>query len=158
MRNNGYESCNPEAYAAVIRCIENNDRYENLSGYQKRRYHCATVLYEFQMTGSYTFWRKKAEEAINGGLKADIEAFMEYRKSLLQSEITQKQYRLDLLRFNIYLDEKGISDVSQLTTAMILQFIQERMARFTQLMIRHALTSIRSSSSNIWICAVYFHT
>ena len=68
---------------------------------------------------------------------------MEYRKSLLQAEITLKQYRLDLLRFNIFLYEKGISDVSQIATAVILQYIQERMARFTQPTIRHALTSIR---------------
>ena len=78
-----------------------------------------------------------------GGLKADIESFMEYRKSLLQAENMQKQYRLDLLRFNIFLDEKGISDVSQITIVVILQYMQERMAHFTQLTIHHALTSIR---------------
>ncbi len=143
MQENGYDSYSQEAYAAVMQCIDNGSGYENLSEYQKRRYHCATVLYEFQQTGSYTFRHKKAEEAIQGGLKADIKSFMEYRKSLLQAENTQKQYRLDLLRFNIFLDEKGIADVSQITTAVILQYIQERMARFTQPTIRHALTSIR---------------
>lgn len=143
MLDNGYEAFTPESYAAVMKFIDNGSRYEDLSDYQKRRYHCATVLYEFQQTGGYTFRRKKAEEAIQGGLKADIESFMEYRKSLLQAENTQKQYRLDLLRFNIFLDENGISDVSQITTAVILQYIQERMARFTQPTIRHALTSIR---------------
>lgn len=143
MQENGYDSYAQEAYAAVMKCIDNGSRYENLSEYQKRRYHCATVLYEFQQTGSYTFRRKKAEEAIQDGLKTDIEAFIEYRKTLLQAEGTLKQYRLDLLRFNIFLNEKGISDVSQITTALILQYIQERMARFTQPTIRHALTSIR---------------
>lgn len=143
MQDNGYESYTSETYVAVIKYIENDRRYEDLTDYQKRRYHCATVLYEFQQTGSYTLRRKKAEEAIQGGIKADIESFMEYRKSLLQAQCTQKQYYLDLLRFNIFLDEEGISDVSQITTAVILQYIQERMARFTQPTIRHALTSIR---------------
>lgn len=143
MQENGYDAYTQEAYMAVIRCIDNGGRYEDLSDYQKRRYHCATVLFEFQQTGNYTFRHKKAEEILQGGLKADIEAFMEYKKSLLQSESSQKKYRLDLLRFNIFLDEKGISDVSQITTTVILQYIQERMARFTQGMISHTLTSIR---------------
>lgn len=143
MQDNGYDTYTPEAYAAVIKHIENGVRYEDLTERQKRRYHCATVLYEFQQTGNYTFRRKKAEEVIQGGLKEDIEIFMEYKKSLLRSQSTQNQYRLDLLRFNIFLDETGISDVSQITTALILQYIQERMARFTQPTIRHALTSIR---------------
>ena len=59
MQDNGYESYTPEAYAAVMKYIDNGSRYEDLSDYQKRRYHCATVLYEFQQTGSYTFRRKK---------------------------------------------------------------------------------------------------
>lgn len=143
MRDNGYESYTLEAYTAVMRHIGSGKSYEDLSDYQKHRYHCATILYEFQQTGNYTFRHKKAEEAIQGGLKADIESFMESRESLLQAKCTQNQYRLDLLRFNIYLDENGITDVSQVTTAVILQYIQERMARFTQPMIRHALTSIR---------------
>ena len=143
MQENGYDAYTQEAYMAVIRYIDNGGRYEDLSDYQKRRYHCATVLFEFQQTGNYTFRHKKAEELLQGGLKADIEAFMEYKKSLLQSESSQKKYRLDLLRFNIFLDEKGISDVSQITTTVILQYIQERMARFTQGMISHTLTSIR---------------
>ncbi len=50
---------------------------------------------------------------------------------------------MDLLRFNIYWDENGSSDVSQVITAIILQYIQERIARFTQPTIRHVLTSIR---------------
>ncbi len=94
MQENGYGSYTQEVYAAIMKCIDNGSGYENLSEYQRRRYHCATVLYEFQQTGSYTFRHKKAEEAIQGGLKADIESFMEYRKSLLQAENTQKQYRL----------------------------------------------------------------
>lgn len=143
MQDNGYEEYTPEAYAAVMKHIDNGCGYENLTEYQKRCYHCATVFYEFQQTGSYTFRRKKAEEIIQGGLKPDIEAFIEHRKKLLQSEGTQRQYRLDLLRFNIFLDEKGIYDVTQITTAIILQYIQERMSRFTQATIRHALTSIR---------------
>lgn len=143
IRENGYEMYTLEAYTSVIRHIDNSIPYEDLSDYQKRRYHCATVLYEFQQTGNYTFRHKKAEEAIQGGLKADIEAFMEYRKKLLRSETTQKQYRLDLLRFNIFLDEIGISDVSQITTNIILQYIQQRMTRFTQSTIRHTLTAIR---------------
>ena len=143
MQDNGYEAYTPEAYAAVMRRIDNGQRYEDLTNYQKRRYHCATVLYEFQQTGNYTFRHKKAEEAIQGGLKADIESFIEHRKTLLPAKSTQQQYRLDLLRFNIFLDENGISDVSQITTAVVVQYIQERMARFTQPTIRHALTSIR---------------
>lgn len=143
IQDNGYKTYTSEAYAAVMRYIDDGNRYEELSSFQKRRYHCATVLYEFQQTGCYTFRHKKAEKAIQGGLKPDIESFMEYRKSLLQSEITWKQYRLDLLRFNIYLNEKGISDVCQITTVIIMQYIWERMARFTQPTIRHTLTSIR---------------
>ena len=143
MQENGYDAYTQEAYMAVIRYIDNGGRYEDLSDYQKRRYHCATVLFEFQQTGNYTFRHKKAEELLQGGLKADIEAFMEYKISLLQSESSQKKYRLAMLRFNIFMDEKGISDVSQITTTVILQYIQERMARFTQGMISHTLTSIR---------------
>ena len=143
MQDNGYGSYTSEVYAAVIKHIGNDGRYEELSSFLKRRWHCVTALYEFQQTGSYTFRRKKAEKVIQGGLKEDIESFMEYRRSMLQAENTWKQYRLDLLRFNIYLYEEGISDVSQITTAVILKYIQERMARFTQPAIRHALTSIR---------------
>ena len=123
MQDNGYEEYTPEAYAAVMKHIDNGCGYENLTEYQKRCYHCATVFYECQQTGSYTFRRKKAEEIIQGGLKPDIEAFIEHRKKLLQSEGTQRQYRLDLLRFNIFLDEKGISDATQITTAVILQYV-----------------------------------
>ena len=143
MRENGYDAYTAEAYAAVLKHVDNGVEYEALSEFQKRRYHCATVLYEFQQTGNYTFRRKKAEEVLQGGLKKDIESFMEYRKPLLRAGNTEKQYRLDLLRFNIFLDEMGICDVSQITTALILQYIQERMSRFTQPVIRHALTSIR---------------
>lgn len=144
LRGNGYDSYTAEAYSAVLQNIQNNVPYESLSEPQKRRYHCATVFFEFQQTGSYTFRRKMAEKAIEGGLKEDIERYMEHRKHLLQSEVTQKQYRLDLLRFNIFLDEMGISDVSQITTAIILKYIQERMSRFTLPTIRHSLTAIRS--------------
>ena len=147
MRENGYDAYTAEAYAAVLKHVDNGVEYEALSEFQKRRYHCATVLYEFQQTGNYTFRRKKAEEVLQGGLKKDIESFMEYRKPLLRAGNTEKQYRLDLLRFNIFLDEMGICDVSQITTALILQYIQERMSRFTQPVIRHALTSIRQFSS-----------
>ena len=76
MQENGYDAYTQEAYMAVIRYIDNGGRYEDLSDYQKRRYHCATVLFEFQQTGNYTFRHKKAEEILQGGLKADIEAFM----------------------------------------------------------------------------------
>lgn len=143
MQDNDYESYTREAYEAMLKHISGDSQYEDLSDSQKRFYHDATVLYEFQQTGSYTFRRKKAEEAIQGGLKDNIELFMNHRKSLLQSEVTQKQYRLDLLRFNIFLVESGISDVSQVSTKLILQYVQERMACFTQPLIRHALTSIR---------------
>lgn len=128
MRENGYDAYTAEAYAAVIRHTDNGARYEDLSEFQKRRYHCATVLYEFQQTGNYTFRRKKAEEVLQGGLKKDIESFMEYRKPLLRAGNTEKQYRLDLLRFNIFLDEMGICDVSQITTALILQLLCVRLS------------------------------
>ena len=143
MQDNGYEAYSSEAYVAVVKRIENGNRYEDLSDYQNAATIVLRSCMNFSRQKATLFGTKKAEEAIHGGLKADIESFMEYRKSLLQAEITLKQYRLDLLRFNIFLYEKGISDVSQITTAVILQYIQERMARFTQPTIRHALTSIR---------------
>lgn len=143
MEEKGYETYTPEAYTSVIQHITDARAYEDLTEYQKRHYHSATILYEFQQTGGYTFRHKKAEEVFQGGLKTDIEEYMEHRKSLLQANITWMQYRLDLLRFNIFLNEKGMRDISQLTTVVILQYIRERMSRFTQPTIRHALTSIR---------------
>lgn len=143
MQDCGYQSYTQEAYAAVVKQIENGCQYEDLSNLQKRRYHCATVFYEFQQTGAYTFRHKKAVAAIQGGLKTEIDTFMESRKSLLQAEATQKQYHLDLLRFNIFLEEKEITSVDQITTEIVLQYIRERMARFTLPTIRHALTAIR---------------
>ena len=97
MQEHGYDSYTLEAYTAVIKFIEQSGSYEELSEYEKRRYHCATVLYEFQQTGTYTFRRKKAEESIQGGLKAEIESFMDYRKTLLLAERTLQQQRLNLL-------------------------------------------------------------
>lgn len=143
MQEHGYDSYTLEAYTAVIKFIEQSGSYEELSEYEKRRYHCATVLYEFQQTGTYTFRRKKAEESIQGGLKAEIESFMDYRKTLLLAERTLQQQRLNLLRFNIFLVENGITDVNQITTEIVLKYIQERLARFTQTMIISALSSIR---------------
>ena len=103
LEDNGYASYTLEAYEAVLKHITKGCAYEDLTEYKKRCYHSAAILYEFQQTGSYTFRRKKAEEILHGGLKAEIEEFMEHRKSLLQSEVTRKQYHLDLLRFNIFL-------------------------------------------------------
>ncbi len=143
MHEQGYEAYTQEAYIAVLKHIMQNQTYENLSEYQKRFYHCATILYEFQQTGNYTFRRKKAEEILHGGLKSEIEEFMEHRKSLLQAKETLRQYRLDLLRFNIFLDEFQIHRAADVTQAIILKYIQERMSKFTQSTIRHALTSIR---------------
>lgn len=143
MQEHGYDSYTLEAYTAVIKFIEQSGSYEELSEYEKRRYHCATVLYEFQQTGTYTFRRKKAEESIQGGLKSEIESFMDYRKTLLLAERTLQQQRLNLLRFNIFLVENGITDVNQITTEIVLKYIQERLARFTQTMIISALSSIR---------------
>ena len=60
----------------------------------------------------------------------EIEEFMEHRKSLLQSEVTRKQYHLDLLRFNIFLEGKGIYEVSQITNTLILEYIQNHMSKF----------------------------
>ena len=57
MRENGYDAYTAEAYAAVLKHVDNGVEYEALSEFQKRRYHCATVLYEFQQTGNYTFRR-----------------------------------------------------------------------------------------------------
>lgn len=143
LEDNGYTSYTLEAYEAVLKHITKGCAYEDLTEYKKRCYHSAAILYEFQQTGSYTFRRKKAEEILHGGLKAEIEEFMEHRKSLLQSEVTRKQYRLDLLRFNIFLEGKGIYEVSQITNTLILEYIQNHMSKFTLPTIRHALTSIR---------------
>ena len=143
MREYGYETYTQEAYTTILTHITGNRTYETLTEYQKRLYHSATILYEFQQTGNYTFRRKKAEEVLQGGLKPEIEEFMKYRKSLLQSKASLSQYRLDLLRFNIFLNESEIHDVSKITKCIILQYVQERMAKFTKSTIRHTLTSIR---------------
>lgn len=143
MRKSGYDTYSMDVYSKILQQISDGKEYGELSEYQKRLYHSAVILYEFQQTGSYIFRHKKAAAAFHGGLKAEIEEFMEYRRTLLQSEITWRQYRLDLLRFNIFLNEKGICDISQISSAIILQYIRERMSRFTQPTIRHALTSIR---------------
>lgn len=143
MEGHGYESYTYEVYASHIEAITNGREYNELRELEKRHYRTAGILYQFQQTGSFTYRRKMEEAVFRDGIKDKIEGFLASRKSLLQAEATMRHYRRDLLRFNDFLNDLGIRDVTQITNMIILQYIQQRMSYYTRPIILHTLTSIR---------------
>ncbi len=143
MEMNGYEAYTYTAYTAYLETITGGREYHELQSLEKRHYRTATILYQFQQTGSFTFRHPKGEKLFSGGIKEDIEEFVEYRKSLLQSEATRRQYHRALLCFNCFLNDQGIQNILQITNTVILQYVQERMSQFTPSTIRYTLTMLR---------------
>jgi site-specific recombinase XerD len=109
--------------ALFIREIIGNGEYQHLSPDDKSAIRCANILIEYHLTGMISYRIKNTRDLLHGRIGERIQSFLDYRKAGGFSPDTINDDRIYLGRFQKYVDAVGRTDLSELSQADILGFI-----------------------------------
>lgn len=107
-----------------VRQIIGNGEYKDLNYCDKEAIRCANILIEYQLTGMISYRIKQKQELLHGSIGNDIQAYLDYRKSVGISSETLYNTRTYLGRFQKYLDSVRRSTFVDMTQQDILGFIK----------------------------------
>ena len=110
-----------------LRSVLGNYEYSHLSKSQKNLVNRVEALAEFQATGTVLMGKanKMPPKTFEGAIGASISNYISYRKSIYGlSKITIQNYILYLHVLLVFLKNKGIYSVDQITGSNILLFIR----------------------------------
>lgn len=107
-----------------IKQIIGNGGYKELSRYDKDTIRCANILIEYQLTRMISYRINQKQELLHGSIGSDIQAYLDYRKSIGISPSTLDDNRIYLGRFQKYLDSVRRSTFADMTQQDILGFIK----------------------------------